>query len=197
MMFRRILISVLSILLISVSMGWSAEPKKLLLLGQKPDGHPPGTHEYMPGMRLLAKCLSSIQGGLCPGEPGAAADVHGVQPLGGLPLQFLGGLPLQLLGGLLLQFQGDLCPGEPGACCFRTTCQDLCEPECLAAGGDYQGDGTSCADVPPPCGTPPAECVTGPFFGVAKEPGGPITFGGPGYPTLLPVTAARMGTRPS
>jgi hypothetical protein len=32
-------------------------PKKILLLGQKPDGHPPQSHEYMAGMKLVAKLL--------------------------------------------------------------------------------------------------------------------------------------------
>jgi len=40
----------------------SEPPRKLLLLGQSPDGHPAGTHEYMPGMKLLAKCLSGTPG---------------------------------------------------------------------------------------------------------------------------------------
>jgi hypothetical protein len=34
--------------------------KSVLLLGQKPDGHPPETHEYMAGQRLLAKCLAGV-----------------------------------------------------------------------------------------------------------------------------------------
>jgi trehalose utilization protein len=38
------------------------EPKKVLLLGQKPDNHPPGTHEYMPGQRLLSKPLANMNG---------------------------------------------------------------------------------------------------------------------------------------
>ncbi len=38
----------------------AAAPKTLLLLGQKPDGHPPGTHEYLPGQRIIAKLLSSV-----------------------------------------------------------------------------------------------------------------------------------------
>lgn len=32
--------------------------KRVLLLGQKPDNHPPGSHEYMAGQRLLAKLLA-------------------------------------------------------------------------------------------------------------------------------------------
>ena len=43
----------------------SAEPKLLLLLGQKPDGHPPNTHEYMPGQRKLAKILEKVPGVRC------------------------------------------------------------------------------------------------------------------------------------
>jgi hypothetical protein len=37
-------------------------PKKLLLLGQKPDGHPPATHEYLPGQQLLAGMLKNMSG---------------------------------------------------------------------------------------------------------------------------------------
>ena len=36
--------------------------KRILLLGQKPDGHARSTHEYSPGMRLLAKLLQGQQG---------------------------------------------------------------------------------------------------------------------------------------
>lgn len=43
---------------------FAAEPptKTLLLLGQKPDGHPPGTHEYMPGQRILKHLLGDVPG---------------------------------------------------------------------------------------------------------------------------------------
>src|SRR5262245_19199433 len=34
--------------------------KRLLLLGQGPDGHPPATHEYQAGLRVLAKCLAGV-----------------------------------------------------------------------------------------------------------------------------------------
>lgn len=42
----------------------SAEPiKKLLVIGDKPDGvHPPGTHEHMAGARLIQALLSSNEG---------------------------------------------------------------------------------------------------------------------------------------
>jgi hypothetical protein len=37
-------------------------PKKLLLIGQGPDGHPPTTHEYMAGLKVLEKCLKPVKG---------------------------------------------------------------------------------------------------------------------------------------
>src|SRR5262245_37502352 len=37
-------------------------PKKLLLLGQGPDGHPPQTHEYVAGLKVLEKCLQPVSG---------------------------------------------------------------------------------------------------------------------------------------
>jgi type 1 glutamine amidotransferase len=38
------------------------EPKRLLLVGQSPDSHARGTHEYMPGVERLAKLLESTAG---------------------------------------------------------------------------------------------------------------------------------------
>ncbi len=55
-------IRAVGLLLVVGSCSFADEPKKLLLLGQKPDGHPPGTHEYMPGQRLLAKLLADVNG---------------------------------------------------------------------------------------------------------------------------------------
>lgn len=37
-------------------------PKRLLLLGQGPDDHPPTTHEYLAGLRVLEKCLAKTPG---------------------------------------------------------------------------------------------------------------------------------------
>lgn len=37
-------------------------PKKVLLVGSPPDAHPVGTHEYLPGMQILGKCLKPIAG---------------------------------------------------------------------------------------------------------------------------------------
>lgn len=36
--------------------------KKVLLLSQSPDGHPPMTHEYAAGLRVMEKCLASVPG---------------------------------------------------------------------------------------------------------------------------------------
>lgn len=36
--------------------------KRILLIGQAPDGHPHGTHEYRAGMALLGKLLSRVKG---------------------------------------------------------------------------------------------------------------------------------------
>jgi len=42
--------------------GDTQEAKRVLLIGQGPDGHPPSTHEYMAGVRALEKLLAPIQG---------------------------------------------------------------------------------------------------------------------------------------
>jgi hypothetical protein len=39
-----------------------AEPKHLLLCGQGPDGHPPTTHEFMPGVRIIQHLLRDVPG---------------------------------------------------------------------------------------------------------------------------------------
>ncbi len=54
----RYLQSFLAILLFLVAAAsLAAEPKRVLLVGQSPDNHPRGTHEYMPGVERLAKLL--------------------------------------------------------------------------------------------------------------------------------------------
>jgi hypothetical protein len=45
-----------------ISSATAQAPKRLLLLGQSPDGHPKTTHEYMAGVRVLATCLKSVPG---------------------------------------------------------------------------------------------------------------------------------------
>jgi type 1 glutamine amidotransferase len=42
--------------------GLAAEPKTVLLVGQGPDNHPPGTHEYMPGVQRLTKLPEPTRG---------------------------------------------------------------------------------------------------------------------------------------
>lgn len=37
-------------------------PKRLLLVGQGPDGHPPKAHEYVAGLKLVQKMLEPVQG---------------------------------------------------------------------------------------------------------------------------------------
>jgi hypothetical protein len=37
-------------------------PKRLLLVGQGPDGHPPETHEYVAGLKVLQRCLQKVDG---------------------------------------------------------------------------------------------------------------------------------------
>lgn len=44
-------------LLVAATITASAVPKRLLLVGQSPDGHPPGTHEFMPGVRVVEALL--------------------------------------------------------------------------------------------------------------------------------------------
>ena len=47
---------------VMVQVGNAAEPivKRVLLLSQGPDGHPPTTHEYVAGARILEKCLGGL-----------------------------------------------------------------------------------------------------------------------------------------
>jgi hypothetical protein len=50
------------LLLAFTSAAFADPPKKVLLLGQKPDGHPPQSHEYMAGMRIIARMLEQFPG---------------------------------------------------------------------------------------------------------------------------------------
>src|SRR5258707_14808478 len=60
--------SSLTILLCTIVLSggtWGAEPakpKRVLLLGQGPDGHPFATHEYRTGLAILQKCLDRVDG---------------------------------------------------------------------------------------------------------------------------------------
>lgn len=57
----RNLLSLLALCLTSTVLAADA-PRKLLLLGQGPDGHPPQTHEYLAGLRVLRTCLRPVPG---------------------------------------------------------------------------------------------------------------------------------------
>jgi type 1 glutamine amidotransferase len=60
--FRLRALSSLLVLLLGLSpVGAQEAKKKLLLIGQGPDDHPATTHEYMAGLRVLAKCLSPVR----------------------------------------------------------------------------------------------------------------------------------------
>ena len=56
-MNRAILLLLVSLSFTAAARADDAPPKRLLLLGQGPDGHPPTTHEYMAGQKILKACL--------------------------------------------------------------------------------------------------------------------------------------------
>lgn len=62
----RSVVALIAAVLLCGMFAAAAEPapqtKRLLLLGQKPDGHPVGTHEYMPGQRILKEILGRVPG---------------------------------------------------------------------------------------------------------------------------------------
>ncbi|MBY0523568.1 MAG: ThuA domain-containing protein [Gemmataceae bacterium] len=60
-MFRRHLLLTVLVLATLTLPTWAEPKKKLLLIGQGPDGsHPAGTHEYEPGIRILARLLKDV-----------------------------------------------------------------------------------------------------------------------------------------
>ena len=61
-MNRRHWLLVCLVLLGLTSPAFAQAKKKLLLVGHPPDGHPPETHEYVAGLRVLAKCLEKVEG---------------------------------------------------------------------------------------------------------------------------------------
>jgi type 1 glutamine amidotransferase len=48
------------ILLIALATSLAAAPKRVLIIGQGPDGHPPGTHEFMAGAAIVQKLLADV-----------------------------------------------------------------------------------------------------------------------------------------
>jgi type 1 glutamine amidotransferase len=57
----RLFVSLFAALLLCSST-LAAESKRVLLLYQGPDGHPPATHEYKAGLTILQHCLSKVDG---------------------------------------------------------------------------------------------------------------------------------------
>ena len=47
---------------VAVAAADEPRPRRLLLLSQGPDGHPPATHEYEAGLKILQKCLAKAPG---------------------------------------------------------------------------------------------------------------------------------------
>src|SRR4051794_39263593 len=47
-------------LVLFASVAEAGAPRKLLLLAQGPDGHPPQTHEYEQGLKLLQRLLKAV-----------------------------------------------------------------------------------------------------------------------------------------
>jgi type 1 glutamine amidotransferase len=59
-MGNRVFLGLLCLLALTAPVHAEAK-KKLLLIGQSPDGvHPAATHEYLPGVRILEKCLKDV-----------------------------------------------------------------------------------------------------------------------------------------
>lgn len=62
---RSTLAAIATLLLAVVSLShltcFGATPKRLLIVGQGPDGHPPMTHEFMAGAKVLAELLRPYQ----------------------------------------------------------------------------------------------------------------------------------------
>jgi hypothetical protein len=60
-MFVRAILASLAVLTVA-NPAFADGPKRLLLIGQGPDGHPVAAHEYVAGLKILHKCLDKIQG---------------------------------------------------------------------------------------------------------------------------------------
>jgi len=59
---RRSFVLALGLAVLLAELAESSPPKRLLLLGQGPDGHPPATHEYLAGLAIVKKCLDRVDG---------------------------------------------------------------------------------------------------------------------------------------
>jgi type 1 glutamine amidotransferase len=49
----------LGLFLVALASATAEEPKRLLLIGQGPDGHPPATHEFMAGLQVIKAILGN------------------------------------------------------------------------------------------------------------------------------------------
>jgi len=54
-------VALLTLLAVPLLADEPAAPKRLLLLGQGPDGHPQATHEYFSGLKIVKKCLDRVK----------------------------------------------------------------------------------------------------------------------------------------
>ncbi len=64
-MILRILLALLLVIGVAQrkqAIAADANPKRLLLISQGPDGHPPGSHEYAAGQKVLAQLLHDLPG---------------------------------------------------------------------------------------------------------------------------------------
>ena len=52
----------IAVSVITPACGETIRAQHVLLIGQGPDGHPPGTHEFMAGVKVLETLLSSVPG---------------------------------------------------------------------------------------------------------------------------------------
>lgn len=59
---RLLLVAATFLTAVAASAAEESRPRRLLLLSQGPDGHPPGTHEYEAGLKVLQKCLAKTPG---------------------------------------------------------------------------------------------------------------------------------------
>lgn len=57
---RRVTYMIAVVVLCPAAFAEETKPEHLLLLGQGPDGHPPTTHEYLPGLSVLASLLKDV-----------------------------------------------------------------------------------------------------------------------------------------
>ncbi len=60
-MNRRCCLAVALVCMLAIP-AQAGAPKRLLLLAQGPDGHPPETHEYVRGLQILQKALEKVPG---------------------------------------------------------------------------------------------------------------------------------------